>query len=175
MNEIETKETEELTPVQPRERRSAQRSRQPSPLLGYLVALFAVAFALLLLSYFMHQRRSDRELISGLRESASAMQTVNTVIDQNKQLEAENAQLKKQVEELENASGRAELESTAKALDWLWRIEREYFRKHPATARTMIEAFEATGLPASLPDESLTDPEYRSPAEQYRAIYDDLF
>lgn len=173
MNEIN--EADELKPVQPRERRSAQRSRHPAPLLAYLVALFAVAFALLLLSYFMHQRRSDRELISGLRESASAMQTVTTVMDMNKQLEEENEQLKQQVAELENASGRAELESTAKALDWLWRIEREYFRKHPATARAMIQAFEETGLPAALPEKSLTDPEYRSPAEQYRAIHDDLF
>ena len=47
--------------------------RSPSPLLAYLIALFAVAFALLLLSYFMQQRRSDRQLISELKEQISVL------------------------------------------------------------------------------------------------------
>ena len=51
----------------------------------------------------------------------------------------------------------------------------------PATAlratdkAEMIRAFEADGLKDFLPTESLTDPDYRSPLEQYEAIYDSLF
>lgn len=160
----------------PRVRHSDRKERHPAPLLAYLVALFAVAFALLLLSYFMQQRRSDQELISGLRENASAMQTVTTVMERSKQLEEENARLKRRVEELEEDAQRAdEAEMTARALDWLWRIEREYYRRRYSSARAMIRAFEETELPALLPDRSLTDPDYRAPAAQYRAIYDELF
>ena len=162
--------------TQPRVRRSARERKSPSPLLAYLVALFAVAFALLLLSYFRQQRASDQELISGLQENASAMQTVSTVLERNKTLEEENAQLKQQVAELEGAQERADgAEKTARALDWLWRIEREFFRKKYSAAREMIVAFEESGLPEALPDEALTDPDYRSPAEQYQSIYDALF
>ena len=161
--------------TQPRVRKSAQKSH-PAPILAYLVALFAVAFALLLLSYFRQQRASDQELISGLRENASAMQTVSTVLDRNKLLEEENAQLKDRVEELEDAEARAEAsDRTARALDWLWRIEREFFRKRYSAAREMAVAFEESGLVDALPDAALTDPEYRSPAEQYQSIYEALF
>ena len=160
------------TPV----RGESRSGQHPSPLLAYLVALFAVAFALLLLSYFMQQKRSDRELISGLQENVSAMQTVSTVLDRNKALEEENAALRQQTETLADAQERAEeAEKTAGALDYLWRIEREFARKHYSAARALIAEFEESGLSEALPETSLTDPEYRSPAAQYQSIYDALF
>ena len=39
----------------------------------------------------------------------------------------------------------------------------------------MIREFEDSGLKEFLPTESLTDPDYRSPLEQYESIYDALF
>ncbi len=162
--------------TQPRVRKSTRARRSPSPLLAYLIALFAVAFALLLLSYFRQQRATDQQVISGLQENASAMQTVSTVLERSKALEEENGQLKQQLAELEGERERADsAEKTTLALDWLWRIEREFFRKKNSAAREMIVAFEETGLPEALPETSPTAPDYRSPAEQYRSIYDALF
>ena len=65
--------------------RSPRKKHRPS-ILGYLIVLFIAAFFLLLLSYFMQQRRSDQNLIDGLQENASAMETVNTLIEQNQAL-----------------------------------------------------------------------------------------
>ena len=61
------------------------------------------------------------------------------------------------------------------ALDWLWRIEREFLQRRYSTARALIKEFEATGLKASLPDTALVDPDYRTPLEQYTSMYDQLF
>ena len=159
------------------EEQNAKRgAKHPSPLLAYLVALFAVAFALLLLSYFMQQKRSDQELISGLQENVSAMQTVSTVLERNETLEKENADLREQVAALEGAQERAEeARRTAEALDYLRRIEREFGRRRYSAARSLIGQFEEAELVQDLPETSLTDPEALSPAAQYQSIYDALF
>ena len=166
--------------------RSPRKKHRPS-ILGYLIVLFIAAFFLLLLSYFMQQRRSDQNLIDGLQENASAMETVNTLIEQNQALLEEREQLK---EDLEAATENQALlneaiqsyrteasqtEETLTAMDYLWRIEREYFRGSYRAARELIEEFEAAGLADALPDEALVDPEYRTPAQQYQAIYDSLY
>jgi len=194
------------------------RTRHRPSLFGYMVILFLAAFVLLLLSYFMQQRRNDQALIDGLQQNISAMQASQNISEQNKALIAQNNELlettsslqeqiedlNKQVDELsrqmetltgernmlsgqlettraELESAYTELEQTGRnqqvllALDWLWRIEREYFKGYYKNARELIQAFEATGLVEFLPDESLVDPEYRTPRYQYQSIYDVLF
>ena len=59
----------------------------------YLVILFAAAFALLLMAYFM-QQRSNNEVIGNLQNSVNQFQTVD-------ELRAENQQLQEQLEEYE--------------------------------------------------------------------------
>lgn len=59
----------------------------------YLVILFAAAFALLLMAYFM-QQRSNNEVIGNLQHSVNQFQTVD-------ELREENRQLREQVEEYE--------------------------------------------------------------------------
>ena len=180
--------------------RSPRTKHRPS-MLGYLAILFTAAFLLLLLSYFMQQRRNDQNVIDGLQENMSAMQMTNTLLDQNQQLleerealQAQVASLQEQISTLQSqveslsqeqillnaamAEQRVEknnLEKTAQALDWLWRIEREYFQGRAKNARSLIQEFEGTGLKDFLPDQPLVDPEYRTPAFQYQAIYDVLF
>lgn len=149
-------------------------------LLSYLVILFSAAFLLLLMSYFMQQRRSDQQVIDGLQQNMSAMQTTQNVIERNRELLDENAALKEQLAALKEQAEatkeqQTQQENTTLALDWLWRIEREYFQGRYSSARAMIREFEQTGLEDFLPGEPLVDQDYRTPKEQYKSIYNLLF
>ena len=158
---------ETQTPEQQQPRRKANRPA----LFAYMVALFSVAFLLLVMSYFMQQRRDDQQLIEeGLQKNASALQITQSVQKQNEALRQQVANL-----EAELAARDEQQEQVTHAMDWLWRIQREYFQRRYSSARQMIEAFEESGLKQFLSAEPLTDPEYRSPLEQYEAIYDSLF
>ena len=55
-------------------------------LISYLVILFSVAFLLLLLSYFMQQRRTDQQVIEGLQQNASALQITRSIQEQNQNI-----------------------------------------------------------------------------------------
>ncbi len=73
------------------------RSRRRSPpVMGYLLILFAAAFLLLLLAYFQ-QQRVNSETTDALKQSASAVQSIQNLID-------ENSELRERVEELERQS-----------------------------------------------------------------------
>lgn len=146
----------------------------------YMIVLFAMAFLLLVVSYFMQQRQSDQQVIDGLQQNMSAMQTAQNVIERNQALMEENKALREQLSQLEDqaqslAAQQKEQEKVTLALDWLWRIEREYFQRRYSSARSMIQEFEASGIHAFLPAEPLTDQDYRTPLEQYQAIRDLLF
>ena len=65
----------------------------------YLAILFAVAFLLLLLAYFM-QERSTESLIGKLQASASNAELLNELIDENRALHVENTALMGQMDEL---------------------------------------------------------------------------
>lgn len=163
-----------------------EQSRQTAPkkdrphLQGYLVILFSAAFLLLLLSYFMQQRHTDQQVIDGLQQNMSAMQTAQNVIERNKELMDENLALRDANVQLEQQMQAAEAndeaqEKTILALDYLWRIEREYFQGRYASARALIRSFEQAGLEEHLPEEPISDPDYRAPSEQYKSIYNLLF
>ena len=143
-------------------------------IISYMAILFLTAFLLLIVSYFMQQRQSDREVISGLQNSGiSASQTIHNVLERNQQLLDDNEALREQLE-AEQERGEAQ-ERQLLAMDWLWRIQREYYRGRYSAARNLIRAFEATDLVGALADEPLVDEEYRTPKEQYQSIYDALF
>lgn len=161
------------------------RPRKKGSVMSYLAILFAAAFLLLLLSYFMQQRNSQ-ETISGLKDSVSAMQSVANLIADNEALHQEVAAQESQIKRLEKEASSLEAASTAlqgqldeqnkalTAMDWLWRIQRAYSRGSKSDARTMVEEFEATGLPAYLPATALSGVDGPSPATQYDALLDAL-
>ena len=164
----------------PEEKQSAPQKKERPHLLSYLVILFSAAFLLLLLSYFMEQRRSDQQVIDGLQQSMSAMKTTQNAIERNRVLMEENEGLKEQLSTLEEqaeaaAAQQTEQEKTILALDYLWRIEREYFQGRYSAARNLIQEFEAAGLEDFLPEDPISDPDYRTPAEQYDSIRNLLF
>lgn len=72
-------------PNQPRPRRSRHR---PS-VLSYLLILFLVAFLLLMLAYFQQQRVNSEATSDALKQSASAFQSLQLLMDENKDLKAQ--------------------------------------------------------------------------------------
>lgn len=175
-----------------RERRDRERShlqheaehsrpRKKVAVVSYLAILFGAAFLLLLLSYFMQQRASE-QAISGLQNSVNSIQSVETLVDTNKRLSEENKELtaqadalSDQIEALEKNAAAAqkatgEQEKQLQSMDWFWRIQRAYSKGSKSEAKTLVEQFEATGLPASLPTTSTAATDGPSPAEQYDAL-----
>lgn len=162
--------TEERNSASPQPRRKANRPA----IFAYMVALFSVAFLLLLMSYFMQQRRSDQLEIEGLQQNnTSALQITRSVQEQNQTLRQQVADLQQENETL--AAQEEAHSKSMQAMDWLWRIEREFFQKRYSSARQMMRTFEAEGLKEFLPSQSVTDPDYRSPLQQYESMYDSLF
>lgn len=165
---------------EPRKEQQPKSPHRPH-LFFYMVILFAVAFLLLLVSYFMQQRQSDQQVIDGLEQkNMSSMQIAQNVIERNQTLMEENKALREKLDQMEEsaetlAAQQKEQEQTTLALDWLWRIEREYFQGRYSNTRNLIREMEAAGLEAFLPAQPLADQDYRTPLEQYQAIRDLLF
>lgn len=168
------------------------KPRKKVSVMSYLTILFAAAFLLLLLSYFMQQRSSDQTIsglqdsVSGLKDSVSAMQSVENLIDDNQTLHGQVASLKARIDsltaELDSAQQSQKTqaqqaqrqEKQLAAMDWLWRIQRAYSRGSRRDCRDLVGRFEASGLPSSLPDSSPSGVEGATPAEQYAALLDAL-
>ena len=158
--------------------------------MGYLTILFAAAFLLLLLSYFM-QQRANEQAISGLEATSSnAFDSINNLIAEKDDLAQQVEDLEGQVadlqEELDAAQGQlsdaqtntetaqtaqADAQKALEAMDWFWRIQRQFSRGYYTDAANIMAEFEATGLPQYLPQQALTgregDP---SPAQQYQEL-----
>ena len=170
------------------------RPHKKVSVMGYLTILFAAAFLLLLLSYFM-QQRANEQAISGLEATSNnAFDSINNLIAEKDRLTEQVEDLKGQVEDLQEEladtqgqltdaqsdadtaqAAQADARKALEAMDWFWRIQRQFSRGYYTDASNMIEEFEAAGLPQYLPQEALTgregDP---SPAQQYQEIRDAL-
>ena len=98
------------------------------------------------------QRRSQR----------SVFQYITVLFDALQEAEASEATVAKQ-------------ERALQAMDWFWRIQRQFSRGYTRAARELAEQFEASGLVADLPDVSYAEPDGPSPKQQYAELYDLLF
>lgn len=166
--------TPENAPEQVSSKKVRVSQRSTSNIVSYMVILFLTAFLLLVISYFMQQRQSDLEVITGLQNSGtSASQTIHNILERNQQLLDDNQLLREQLGVQQEAA--QEQEQQLLAMDWLWRIQREYYRGRYSSARELIRAFESSGLVDDLSDQPLVDPSYRSPKEQFDAVRNALF
>lgn len=178
---------------QPAGRRvSQQRSRQRS-VVFYIAILFLAAFVLLLLSFMMERRQNAESLddlnqsLTGLKDSVSAMQSVQQLYEQNadllkqvEQLEEQAAALEQKQKDLEKdidslTQEKEALEKQTQAMDWFWQINEAYVRGRRTTARGLIQQLKDAGLESFLPAESITDNGRFSPADRYQEIYDALY
>ena len=160
-----------------RQQRHSRRS-----VFQYLAILFAAAFLLLLLTYVMQQRvERAQDQIDDLQESSnSALQTLENIIAQRDQLKEENQTLNEELEQAwqdvqESQSQIDSQERALQAMDWFWRIQRQFSRGYTNAARELAEAFEASGLVEDLPDTAYAEPDGPSPAQQYQELHDLLF
>lgn len=163
------------------------RPRRRMSVLGYLLVLFAVAFLLLLLAYFQ-QQRANAEATDALKQSVSAVDTIEKMIAENEQLREQVEQLEAETKTLgqenqnlktltENLTAR--LEKTQAAMDYFWQVDEAYVRGRYGLCRDLIQEMEdvtqGTALKDYLPTESATDTDRFSPAQRYQEIYDSLY
>lgn len=169
-----------------------QRKRQRS-VVFYIGILFAAAFLLLAMSFAMERRQNAEDMddlnqsLTGLKDSVSAMQSVQNLYE-------ENTALLERVAELEEDLARAEeqrnyladkvesqeaekgvLQNSVQALDWFWQINEAYVRGRYTTARNLIAQLEESGLVENLPRVSITENGRFSPYDRYQEIHDTLY
>lgn len=139
----------------------AHSRRRSSPIMGYLVILFAAAFLLLLLAYFQ-QQRANSETTDALKQSVSAVQSIQNLMDENAQLREKVEELEDKITALEQQSQNyealfrasdteaAQLSQQVEASRLLFRIDRLYRAQRFKDAVDLIDQLEAMGQPSSL-------------------------
>ena len=171
-------------PDAPAPQRERPPARKRNPVLLYLVILFAVAFLLLLFSFFC-QQRSNREALNNLEQtSSSAAQSLENLIRERDELKEENAALTEETDnlraQLAEETNRAEqaqaaLEQSVRAMDLFWQIDEAYAQGKYTLCRSLIQAMEEQSLTGALPTQSTTDNGRFSPADRYQEIYSALY
>ena len=160
-----------------KDRRSHHRRRRQS-VVQYIAVLFAAAFVLLGMSYVMEKRQNAQEVDDLKKQSNSAMQSVEVLIQENEDLKQQVDDLKRQLEQTESAHLQSEEElthtqsdaaNTAAALDWFWQIDEAYVKNKWSLCRSLMQDM-PEGLAAYLPQESVTDNGRFSPADRYAEI-----
>ena len=127
-------------------------------------------------------QRENQENIDDLRQSVSAVQTLQGMTEENKLLKEQNQELEARLQALEErldtaeqdrASLQTQLQNaglTIQAMDWFWQIDEAYVRGRYAQCRELIQHLEDAQLADCLPRESITDNGRFSPADRYLEI-----
>ncbi len=174
-------------PRTPRVSRGQQRRRQRS-VFQYITILFAAALVLLFYTFMMERRQfelqqeENQASLSNLqKESVSAVQRLESLVEENELLKQQVQDLQEDQEKLEENISQLEEQSiqlqeqlarTGQAMDWFWQIDEAYVRGRTSLCRELIASFEAAGLTDALPLENATGTERFSPADRYQEIRD---
>ena len=160
--------------------------RKNPSVLAYLAVLFVVAFLLLFIAYFQQQRQSSEATDDAIKQSASALQSIQNLLAENEKLREEVSGLEDQLDKLTQESRDLELslqgyaddkdslEREVAAMDYFWRIQRLYSRGSRSSALALAKEFEGTSLPQDLPRTNYSGVEGTSPYDQYQALLDAL-
>ena len=163
------------------------RPHKRGSVMVYLAVLFAAAFLLLLLSYFM-QQRINRETLDDLQKtSTSAVQSLENLIEERDRLVQERQTLEEQLEQLERQSETLQTQldaaagdtaqaeqaaQAAQALQILNEVRALYNQHRNREARALLEEY--PDLEARLEDftqgMSQEERELYNPLESYRAL-----
>lgn len=162
-------------------RRRSQQHRRRNSVFQYIAVMFMAAFALLLITFLMERRQSQQQ-IDDLRQSASAYQTLQGLMDENGQLKEDAGRLSGQIQALESQLASAqtqrteletqlqEREKTEQAMHWFWQINDAYVRGRTALCRQLITSLEDAALQDCLPKENITGTDRFSPYDRYLEI-----
>lgn len=185
------KEASAAEPPLPRPRQRKSRKKAKASLFTYLGIMLVTVILLLMLSYVMQLRKNAETLsgindsMAGLKESVSAMQTIEDIRQENQELLLQVEELEDQLANLgeENtalsgqlgltATERDQAQKSLEAMDWLWRMEQLYNTRYYTACRAMMEKFEEAGLKEALPTSASEEGEL-SAAEEYERLYNSL-
>jgi len=191
----ETPETTQAPQEDPQEaaRKARQQRNRQRSVVFYIFILFSAAFILLGMSLMMEQRQNAENMddlnqsISGLKDSVSAMQSVQALYEENaalleriNELELSNSQLIDEKADLTrdvNALNQkiSVLEKQSQAMDWFWQIDEAYVLGRWNTARELVTQLEDAALRPYLPQESITDNGRFSPRDRLAEICEALY
>ena len=149
--------------------------------------LFMAAFILLLYTFMMERRQSQQQ-IDDLKQSASAVQTLQGLMEENAALKAQVQNLEKEVELQKETAQELELlydgltdsysnlenvhTWTTEAMDYFWQINEAYVRGKTTLCKQLITAMESASgqLVENLPKENTTGTDRFSPYDRYMEI-----
>lgn len=166
-------------------RPSRSQRRRQSSVFRYIGVLFCAAFILLLFTFMMERRQYQRlqeENQDNKQQSVSATQTLNGILEENKQLKEQLEEQQGALEELQGRfarleddytaaeQARVEQSRTAEAMDWFWQVNEAYVRGRYSKCRELISSLEGGGLEEYLPKESATNNDRFSPYDRYMEI-----
>lgn len=142
------------------------------PVIVYIMILFIVAFLLMALSFFMHQR-SNEEVIGTLQNSVSTLQELQDSQDENIQLRSQLEDANKQVEEFQSQLNqlniaKSEADEKSAALLALYTLQQQYTAGNHDACKQTIQTMENAGQPALLPTDPIGD--VVSPAQRYQQL-----
>ncbi|MCI9555416.1 MAG: hypothetical protein HFF53_00555 [Lawsonibacter sp.] len=164
-----------------RARRASQQRRRRNSVFQYIAVMFMAAFALLLITFLMERRQSQQQ-IDDLKQSASAVQTLKGLMEENESLKRElnevQSQLSAQQERIrQQETSRQDLQEqldqedlALQAMHWFWQLNDAYVRGRTAQCRTLITSMEEAGLQEALPRENVTGTDRFSPYDRYMEI-----
>lgn len=157
-----------------------------TPVFLYMTILFAAAFLLLLLSYFMEARSNQAHVETLTDSSTTAIRSLENILEQQDALQEEvftltdqledlEKELQDQISDLENTLADQEVlltekEQNLEALDWLAQMELLLAQGEEEALLLLMEEFESNGLDQYLPSSSLhmTDGAgYSAPSMRY--------
>lgn len=174
----------------PRPMTHGQQRRRQRSVFQYVAILFGAAFLLLLVTFLMERRQyeqiqeENQEQIDDLRQSVSAVQSLEELYSENAALREQVDELETQLEQSQEQAGNLaqtnealslQLERTGQAMDWFWQIDEAYVRGRYSLCRDLMENLEEAGLAVYLPRESITDNGRYSPYDRYQEIRDALY
>lgn len=164
-----------------RARRASQQRRRRNSVFQYIAILFMAAFVLLLFTFMMERRQSQQQ-IDDLKQSASTVQTLQGLMEENDRLKVEVSELESQLKGVKDQlaaarEGHAEAETrlqaeekSVQAMHWFWQLNDAFVRGRTTLCRTLIAAMEEAQLQDALPKENITGTDRFSPYDRYQEI-----
>ena len=144
------------------------------PVVIYIMILFIVAFLLMALSFFMHQR-SNSEVLGELQDSVSAMQEVQSTQEALVDLQSQLDDAEDTIQDLEtqaenDAASIEELTQEQDALLALYTLMQEYAARDYEACRAIIDQMEQAGQPEILERFSFEQGGVTRPADRYQEL-----
>ena len=143
------------------------------PVVVYIMILFIVAFLLMALSFFMHQR-SNTEALGELQNSVSAMQEVQATQEQIIELQEQLSQAQDDLADLEDAGQETQealdkAQQESQALLKLYTLQQQYAAGDLEACQKTIQEMTDAGYDAALPEDAPAQG-VTSPAERFAQL-----